>query len=65
MTRVIVCSLLLLGFISGLNYGLRQAAVALDFWSFIGLCAALLTVIIVLAFSWDHFERTRSPRSPR
>ena len=65
MLRIVVCSLLLAGFIAGMNKALHIAQASLDFWTYIALCAFIALAFIALAFGSDHYERKSSPKSQR
>jgi hypothetical protein len=60
MTRIIVCSTLLIGFIAGLRWLLNGAFDHLGFAAGVTICIAATVVMISLGFAWDRYERSRS-----
>lgn len=57
--RNLICSLALAAFVAVLGYGLRELSHAIEFSSFMIFCIAAFAVMVIAAFSWDHFERGR------
>jgi membrane protease YdiL (CAAX protease family) len=63
MTRIIVCSLILSAFVFGLGHFMTGLSKAMDLGPFLVLCAVGCALILILAFAWDWYERSRAPRS--
>ena len=65
MTRYLVCSLILAGFIWVLSYYLNLSFKEWGFWSGMTICLVLTAVLISLGFAWDRYEHSRSQGSQR
>lgn len=65
MTKLIVCGVLLFGVIYALRRTLSGAFDYFGYGAGMAICATFTVVVIALAFAWDRYERSRSPRSPR
>ena len=54
--RNTVCSLALAAFVAALGYGLRQLSTSMEAGSFIIFCIVTFALMVIAAFSWDHYE---------
>ncbi len=60
MTRIIICSLLLIAFVAGLRWLLNGAFDHLGFTAGLTICIVATAIMISLGFAWDRYERSRS-----
>ena len=62
MVRILICTLVLAGFIAAMKYGLYQAFSAWGLGPYLAFCAVGCVVLTAAAFACDRLE-ARSPRS--
>lgn len=63
--KYIACTVLLSFVIWGLNAALGASLKAFGFPTYMIICAVSFGLILLLAYAWDCFERSRSQAVPR
>lgn len=63
MGQLLACTLLLIGFVAGMKYGLKEAFLELGFWPGIAICIVVGGSAIAAAFAYDR-AKARSPAPP-
>jgi len=54
---IIICSVLMIAFVTGLSWVLRELSQAMEFSSFMLFGVVTIALIISAGYAWDHYER--------
>jgi hypothetical protein len=65
MAQILIAGLILIGFVAGLKFGLKEAFLELGFWPGMATCLLVGGSAIAAAFAYDRVKARSQPPPPR